>query len=200
MFISFEGGEGSGKSTQAKLLAEFLQAQGKEVVLTREPGGTETAEAIRSVLLSGKHINDPLTEMLLLSAARRDHVENLIKPALALGKVVISDRFFDSSIIYQSYVKGLDITVLHELIKISIGNFIPDMTFLIDIDVEIGLARIANTRGSQVNHYDNQALEFHQKIRSGFIDLAHQNPQRIMIIDGGQDIEEVSKSVNRVFL
>ncbi|MFI4983963.1 MAG: dTMP kinase [Rickettsiales bacterium] len=200
MFISFEGGEGSGKSTQAKMLAEFFRAQGKDVILTREPGGTEIAEEIRTVILSKAQINDPLTEMLLLSAARRDHVENLIKPALALGKVVISDRFVDSSVVYQSYVKELDIVVLNKLINISIGDFAPDITFLIDVAVEIGLARIASNRRQDTNHYDNQNLEFHQKVREGFLDLAHKNIERMMIIDGGQDIEEVSKSVRRVFL
>lgn len=200
MFVSFEGGEGSGKSTQAKLLAEFLKAQGKEIVLTREPGGTELAEEIRALLLLKKQINDPLTELLLLSAARRDHVENLIKPALAEGKVVITDRFFDSSMVYQSYVKGLDPEILNKLIQISIGQFAPDVTFLIDIDVEVGLSRIANTRALEMNHYDNQALEFHQKVRQGFLDLAHKNPERIIIIDGSMDIEEVRKSVSKIFL
>jgi len=195
MFITFEGGEGSGKSTQAKKLYAKLQEMGRKVILTREPGGTPLAENLREILLSKNSISDPLTELLIISAARRDHVETKIKPAISEGITVISDRFFDSSIAYQSFVKGLPIGALKEVIKISIGDFEPNLTFVIDIDPEIANERIKNFRASEQNHYDHMGLEFHKKIRNAFLEIAKMYPKRIIVINGNNSEEAIHQEV-----
>lgn len=193
-FISFEGCEGSGKSTQAKLLAEHLEKLGYKVVLTREPGGTELAEQIRKVILSGNKIEDTLTEFLLISAARRDHVENKIKPALADGSFVICDRFFDSSLAYQGYARGLDLELMKSIKTLSIDGFEPDLTFLIDIEPVVALERIQKFRIDN-NHYDAMGIKFHNKVRNGFLEIAEQNPNRFLIIDGNKPQEEVFEMI-----
>ncbi len=193
-FISFEGCEGSGKSTQAKLLAEHLEKLGYKVVLTREPGGTELAEQIRKVILSGNKIEDTLTEFLLISAARRDHVENKIKPALANGSFVICDRFFDSSLAYQGYARGLDLELMRSIKTLSIDGFEPDLTFLIDIEPAVALERIQKFR-SDNNHYDAMGIKFHNNVRNGFLEIAEQNPNRFLIIDGNKPQEEVFEMI-----
>ena len=194
MFITFEGGEGSGKSTQAKILADYLSKNGKEVVLTREPGGTELAEQIRNLLLGNKEINDPMTELLLLTAARRNHIQNLILPALNSGKIVISDRFLDSTLVYQGYVKKLELDKIHSISKIALNDFTPDMTFLIDIDPLIGKERISKNR-SETNHYDQKNIEFHTRIRQAYLEIAKQNSFRIRVIDGSEPIDKVSDKI-----
>ena len=193
-FITFEGGEGSGKSTQSKILAEYLKSQGHEVVITREPGGTKNAEEIRKLLINGA-VNkwDGMTEVLLNFAARNEHIKNLIKPALDAGKWVISDRFFDSTIVYQGYGQGQDISKIHELIKLVVGDIIPDLTILMDYDPEKGVAR-AQSRGDH-NRYEKMGLDFHQKIRNGFLEIAKHNPQRIKVINSDQSIESISQQI-----
>lgn len=194
MFITFEGGEGSGKSTQAKLLAEYLRNSGKEVILTREPGGTELAEQIRELLLGHKEINDPMTELLLLTAARKNHIQNLIIPAIKEGKIVISDRFLDSTMVYQGYVKKLELDKIIRISEIAFDGFTPDITFLIDIDPIIGQDRIAKNR-SETNHYDKKNFEFHQSIRKAYLEIASKNQERVKLIDGSMSLEEVKERI-----
>ena len=190
-FITFEGGEGSGKSTQVKMLAEYFKNQGREVVVTREPGGTVGAEKIREILLSHKYL--PIEEVLLNFAARIDHVENLIKPALERGAVVLCDRFFDSTYVYQGYAKGLDLKFIDKIRELTLGDFAPDVTFLLDIDPVEGLKR-AKSRGGN-NHYDEMELEFHQKIRTGFLEVAKNNPARVVVVDAKRDEKQVHTSI-----
>ena len=192
MFITFEGGEGSGKSTQVKLLAEHFKKQGRKVILTREPGGTETAEKIRQMLLTDAKLT-PLEQCLLNFAARLDHVENLIKPALEKGSVVISDRFFDSTYAYQGAGQGLAISKIKAIHKAAIGNFKPDITFILDIDPKKGIAR-AKARG-KTNHYDNAKLEFHNKIRAAFLGIATKNKRRCKVIDASGEAEAVFAAI-----
>ncbi len=194
IFISFEGCEGSGKSTQSKLLASYLEKLGKSTVLTREPGGTDLAEEIRKVLLGGKKIEDTLTEFVLISAARRDHVEHKIKPELGNGQFVVCDRFFDSSLAYQGYARGLDLKIMHEIKNLTIGEFAPDKTFLIDIDPEVAIERIKSARMGN-NHYDAMGIEFHKKVRNGFLEIAKQNPNRIVVINGNRSQKEVFEEI-----
>jgi dTMP kinase len=193
-FITFEGCEGSGKSTQAKLLKEHLEKLSHKVILTREPGGTELAEEIRKVILSGNKIEDTLTEFLLISAARRDHVLNKIKPALADGNFVICDRFFDSSLAYQGFARGLDLELMQSVKNLTIDGFQPDITFLIDIEPSLALERIQKFR-SDNNHYDAMGINFHNSVRNGFLELAEQNPNRICVVDGNKSQEEVFETI-----
>lgn len=193
-FITFEGVEGCGKSTQSKLLRDYLQEKNNEVILTREPGGTKVAEEIREILVNGD-VNklDGVTEILLNFAARKDHVERLIKPALKENKIVISDRFFDSTFAYQGYGYQEDLDIIENIKKSSIGNFASDITFLIDIDVEETLKRVANR--SDNNRYEDMDLEFHKKVRNGFLEIAQNNKERFKIIDGRKSIEEIQKEI-----
>jgi dTMP kinase len=199
MFISFEGIEGSGKSTQVKKLHEFFQNKKIDVILTREPGGTKAGEKIREILID-ENIEklDPKTELLLNFAARLEHVEKLIKPALKANKTVICDRFFDSTFAYQGYAFGVDFSQIEKVKEMAIGNFTPDITFLIDAPVDFTFDRI-KTRADN-NRYEKLGLEFHQKVRMGFLELAKKNP-RIKIIDGTKTIDEVfSQIINQIKL
>jgi len=197
-FITFEGCEGSGKSTQAKLLESYFSKHNIFSLLTREPGGTALAEKLRSVLLSGDKITDPLTEFLILSAARRDHVENKIKPALKNNINVICDRFIDSSLAYQGYGKGLSLKKMEDIFDITIDDFTPDITFLIDIDPARALERIFKNRANEQNHYDKMDLAFHSKIRYGFLELANRNQSRIHVLDGSKEPEIIHEEILRI--
>ncbi|MBL6664923.1 MAG: dTMP kinase [Rickettsiales bacterium] len=185
-FITFEGIEGCGKSTQSKKLHQYFLNENKDVVLTREPGGTKEAETIREILIH-QDLDDK-TEVLLNFAARNEHVTKLIKPALDKGQIVISDRFFDSTYAYQGYAMSVDLDLIDNIKEQTINNFVPDITFLIDVDVTLAFERISNR--SDNNKYENFAIDFHQKVRDGFLDLASQN-DRIKIIDGSKNEEEV---------
>lgn len=198
-FITFEGGEGAGKTTQIKLLAEKLRDNGKEVITTREPGGVPEAEKIRALLVESDGGNwDPLSECLLFFTARRMHVETLIKPALKQGKTVISDRFTDSTIAYQGYGHSFDLDLIERTKQLSIGNFKPDITFLLDLPVEVGLNR-SKIRLADINsnedRFENLNIEFHQNLRDGFLKLAQNEPDRFRIIDANSSIEEISKNI-----
>jgi dTMP kinase len=190
-FISFEGIEGSGKSTQAKLLHEFLLKKKYESYLTREPGGTEVAEKIREILIKEKM--DGVCELLLNFAARRDHVEKLIKPKISAGNFVISDRFFDSTFAYQGFAFGVDVNIIEKIKQLTISGFSPDITFFIDIDIEIMQKRVSARLGN--NKYENFPIEFHQKVREGFLFLHEKYPDRIVKIDGNQKKKEVFRSI-----
>jgi dTMP kinase len=193
MFISFEGIEGCGKSTQAKKLHEFFLSKKKDAILTREPGGSPAGEKIREILIDEKI--PPLaakTEIFLNFAARLEHVEKLIKPALQAEKIVISDRFFDSTYAYQGNAFGVDKKFIDEVRKMTIGDFAPDITFLIDMPVEAAFKRIEGRKGN--NRYEKLGLSFHQKVRDGFLNLAKKNP-RLKIIDGTKNPEEIFQQI-----
>lgn len=193
-FITFEGIEGCGKSTQSKLLFNFLQEKNIPAILTREPGGTKTAEEIRSILVNGDVDKlDGISETLLNFAARRDHITKLIKPALKEDKIIISDRFFDSTLAYQGYGHGEDLKIIKNIQQNSIGNFTPDITFLIDVDIEKTLERISQR--SDNNRYEEMDLQFHKRVQNGFLEIAKENPKRFKIIDGTKSIEEIHREI-----
>jgi dTMP kinase len=184
-FITFEGGEGAGKSSHAELLAQKLRALGIAVVLTREPGGSPGAEIIRHVLLSGAA--KPLgadAEAILFAAARADHVTSLIEPALAQGRWVICDRFIDSTRVYQGALGEVDLRLIRSLERVSIGALRPDLTFILDVPAETGLARVKSRRGAaDADRFERETLEFHQKLRAAYRDLAAREPHRCLLID-----------------
>ena len=183
-FITFEGGEGSGKSTQAKRLAERLKLRGHEVIQTREPGGSPGAEAIRHLLLSG--IAKPLgpeAETFMFAAARDDHVSTTIRPALERGAWVVCDRFIDSTRVYQGSLGNVDQRLIRALERLVVGETLPDLTFILDVPPEIGLSRVA-TRGSAVDRFEAEHLEYHRLLREAYRDLAEQEPERCVLIDG----------------
>jgi len=191
-FISFEGGEGSGKSTQVRLLADYLRAQGREVVVTREPGGEEGAEAIRSLLVTGDpHRWESVTETLLFLAARVQHVQRVIKPALARGAWVISDRFHDSTRVYQGVGRGLQREFYDRLHAQVLKAFVPDITFLLDIPVELGLTR-ALGRGGNETRFEQLDTAFHQRVREGFLELAAHESKRIKVINVDDSIDNIT--------
>ncbi|WP_017930568.1 dTMP kinase [Robiginitomaculum antarcticum] len=190
-FITFEGGEGAGKTTQAKRLCAALEAQGIETLLTREPGGTFGAEAIRELVLTG--IDDRwsgMTELLLMYAARVDHVEKLIEPALERGVWVVSDRFADSTLAYQGYARGVDIERIMSVHQAVMGDFGPDVTFLFDIDPVLALKRV-ETRGEQLSRFDKEALDFHKTIRDAFLSIAQSDPDRFVKLDAASSRDEI---------
>jgi len=181
--ITFEGGEGAGKSTQVALLAEALRARGVTVVTTREPGGSDGAEAIRALLVSGETGRwDGITEALLHFAARRDHLLRTVWPALQRGDWVISDRFADSTLAYQGYGHGLSAETIAILYRVAVGHFAPDLTLILDLPVEDGLSR-AGTRGGSEDRYERMGLGFHQRLRQGFLEIAAADPTRCAVID-----------------
>jgi len=190
MFITFEGGEGVGKSTQIALLTQYLQQQGKQVVSTREPGGTDIANKLRAIMLSEEELQDSLLEYTLMAAARRDHLMKVINPSLASGKWVLCDRFYDSSIVYQGLVKQLDLTLMQKIHDILSGGLLPDLTILIDLDPESAQLRIGSREGD-LTHYDKKNLDFHHKIRNGFLHLAEKHSNRIKTISAIGTKEEV---------
>ncbi|NOD82907.1 dTMP kinase [Ruegeria sp. HKCCD6119] len=197
LFLTFEGIDGSGKSTQARMLAEHLRAQGHEVVLTREPGGSAGAEEIRSLVLEG----DPdrwsaETEILLFTAARRDHLERTIEPALAAGKVVICDRFADSTRMYQGLSRGDLRNLVDQLHSLMIGRE-PDMTLLIDMDPETGLARAKGRQGTE-ERFEDFGPDLQKKMRAGFLALADEFPDRFHIVDGNRDMDSVAQDVTEI--
>jgi len=195
IFITFEGGEGSGKTTQIKLLEKHFQEKGRKCLVTREPGGSKGGDAIRQLLLTGAGDKwNPMTETLLFQAARVEHVETLIKPALARGEVVICDRFLDSTLVYQGIAKGLGVEFVNRLSELTIGSFVPDLTVLLDIDPQIGLSRAKNRAGDETR-FENMDISFHNKVREGFLFLARKDPQRYAIIDAVQPEKEVHAAV-----
>lgn len=195
-FITLEGGEGAGKTTQIALLAEAMQQKGLDVVVTREPGGSVGAEEIRALLVRGDQDRwDGMTEALLNFAARRDHLVKTVWPALAKGAWVISDRFADSTLAYQGYGHGLDLDVLYKVWDVAIDGFRPDLTFMLDLPVEVGVER-ALARGDDENRYEKMALNFHHRIKAGFLEIALKEAERCCIIDARRtkaDIHEDMK-------
>jgi dTMP kinase len=197
MFITFEGIEGCGKSTQIRLLKEQLIRSGKEVLLTREPGGSPIADQIRSVLLDAENrAMVPMAELLLYAAARAQHVEEIIRPALASDKVVLCDRFADATRAYQSFGRGIDRQIVEELNSLACGGIRPDLTVLLDCEVTVGLgrakSRIETTSGPREERFEQEALEFHQKVRNGYLALASSEPDRFVLVDASLDVDQVS--------
>lgn len=186
-FITFEGGEGSGKSTQIALLAAALRGRGHEVVVTREPGGSPMGERIRALLLDPDCAFDAVTQAFLFSAARRDHVVQLIGPALARGAVVISDRFADSTRAYQQAAGEVPDDLVEAITAAAVGMTIPDLTILLDLDPAIGMARAKSRRGDagRADQFEAATLAFHQRVRSGYLGLAEKAPGRFAVIDAG---------------
>lgn len=197
-FVSFEGGEGTGKSTQLHLLAEALRAGGNDVVTTREPGGSPGAEQIRRLLVEGEPGRwDGMTEALLHYAARRDHLRRTIHPALARGAWVLSDRFADSTLAYQGWGHGLDHALLERLDALAIDGFRPDLTLVLDLPVTEGLARAAG-RGGPEDRYERMDTAFHERLRQGFLDIAKREPARCAVIDATGDPAQVRRAVLEV--
>lgn len=203
IFITFEGGEGTGKSTQIGLLRQAFAEAALDLVATREPGGTDQAEKIRSLLVQrdgGEY--DPLTEALLLFAGRREHLVKKILPALEKGQWVVSDRFADSTRAMQGNGMGLEQEKIEAIYKVVAGDFAPDLTFILDIDPKVGLARsnkrlqaAADAAGKTEDRYERMSLQFHEKLRAGFLEIARKNPERCFVIDATQDPQEMHRQI-----
>src|ERR1700674_3295547 len=199
-FITFEGGEGTGKTPQAKTLAMRLKSFGLSVVVTREPGGSPGAEAIRHVLLSGaaKPLG-PYAEAILFAAARDDHVRQTIRPALEQGKWVVCDRFIDSTRIYQGALSNVDPRLIARLERITVGDTKPDLTLILDIPAKLGLERASQRRGTQAaDRFETETLDFHEKLRQAYLELAADEPDRCVVIDGSADAAVVADAISAV--
>lgn len=201
-FITFEGGEGSGKSTQAKLLADRLRAAGRDVLLTREPGGSAFAEQVRALILDpATASHSPLSEALLFYAARSDHLDATIRPALAAGRWVICDRFSDSTRVYQGVAGGLAFATLDRLEGIVVTPTSPDLTFILDLPAQAGLARAASRRSGSAqalalpDTYEKRDLAFHERLREGYAAIAQAEPQRCQLIDGAKSPGEIAGAI-----
>lgn len=200
MFITFEGPEGSGKSSQLPALADFLRQQGRTVTTTREPGGTEIGNQVRAVLMSLQNTAmNARTEALLFCAARAQLVEQVIRPALARGEIVLSDRYADSTLAYQGYGRGCDLARLRALLDFATAGLWPDLTILMDVPVEEGLRR-KRSCGGEWNRLDAWEVALHQRIRQGFLDLAAREPERWIIVDAGQAMEMVQLALRRAVM
>jgi dTMP kinase len=203
-FITFEGGDGTGKSTQIKLLERHLIAEGKSCLTTREPGGTPLGQLLRKILLeSGNHPISSSTELFLYLADRAQHVHEVIAPAIMQGRIVLSDRHTDSTVAYQGYGRGFDVQLLLSLNRIASQGLTPDITFLLDCPVQLGLSRTIHRRSGPLkaegaDRFENENLEFHEKVRQGFLDLARAEPGRFHIIDASQSEQEVFAAVREI--
>ncbi|WP_119678371.1 dTMP kinase [Indioceanicola profundi] len=194
-FITLEGGEGAGKSTQIRLLAEALRERGIEVLTTREPGGSPGAEAIRDLLVNGEPGRwQPLTEAMLVNAARHEHLTRTVLPSLSAGTWVVCDRFADSTLAYQGYGLGVHRDALVALHRLAVAETMPDLTLILDIDPEAGIARTASRRGGE-DRYERMGTEFHRRLRQGFLDIAAGEPDRCAVIDAAQPVETVQAAI-----
>lgn len=199
LFITLEGPEGSGKSSAMAIVYERLIHEGFQIIRTREPGGTPISEEIRNVLLDRKNTSmDLRTECLLFAASRRQHLVEKVWPALKEGKLVFCDRFLDSSLSYQGYARGLGIENVLNINLFATENTFPDLTLLFDLDPEIGLARISDNEKREVNRLDVEKLEFHKKVREGYLKLAAMYPERIIVIDAAKPLKEVAETTYRI--
>ena len=198
LFITFEGGEGTGKSTQVRRLADYFRAQGRAVVETREPGGTPAGEALRNLLVTGEVGRwSAEAEAMLNAAARSVHVRDVIAPALAQGDVVISDRFIDSTRAYQGFAGGCSFELIDNLEKAAIGDCRPDLTLILDLGAALGLARAKARRDGMEDRYERKGLAFHEKLRAGFLAIAKAEPKRCAVIDASLDIESVASAIQQ---
>jgi dTMP kinase len=204
-FISFEGGDGSGKSTQLRLLADYLSSQGRACLCTREPGGTNLGRMIRKVLLEVRDESiSSQTELFLYLADRAQHIQEVVQPALAGGKIVLCDRFTDSTLAYQGYGRGADLRLLREMNFMAGGGIIPDLTFLLDCPVDLALSRTARriqaqrSTESREDRFESEDVGFHERVRRGFKELARAEPERIRVLDASRSIQEVHEQIRAI--
>jgi len=199
LFLSFEGGEAAGKSVQAARLADTLATRGRDVVLTREPGGTPFAERIRDVLLHARDVDlAPEAQALLFSAARAQHTRDVIRPALAEGKIVVADRYFDSTLAYQGYGLGADLDGLRAMTRFAVGALVPQRTFLIDVPVAVTLARLGARSGTaRWDRFHGDDPAFSERVRDGYLRLAAAEPGRFVVVDGDRPEESVAADIRR---
>lgn len=198
MFITLEGPDGSGKTTQARLLAQWLQEQGHPVVLAREPGGTLIGERIREILHDPAHTGMfPWAEVFLYCAARAQLVAAVIRPAIAVGQTVLCDRYADSTLAYQGYGRGLDLEALEQVLHLATGGLVPDLTFCLDISPEEGLAR-RRSGGGEWNRLDQETVDFHRRVRAGYLELAGREPRRWVVVDAARPIETVQADLRAI--
>ena len=191
IFITMEGPDGSGKSTQIALLKEYLESEGYDVLITREPGGTTISEAIRGIILNKDYSEmSPVTEMLLYASARAQLIAEVIGPVLDKGGAVISDRFVDSSLVYQGMARGLGVDAVYEVNKQAIGKYMPDVTFMLDLPAEVGISRKKDQK--ELDRMEMESLDFHRKVAEGYRKLADKFPERIETIDATLPIENIS--------
>ncbi len=195
MFITFEGADGCGKTTQMKLLAEYLEKKGIDVVLTREPGAKGLGEKVREILLNYEGPVSDRCESFLFLADRAQNIDIIVNPAVEEGKIVLCDRHIDSTVAYQGYGRGLDIERINMLNNIATNGRKPDLTFVFDIDVETSMARV----GKEKDRMESAGIDFHNRVRQGYLELAKQEPQRIKVIDAAKSIEEIHAEVIKIF-
>ncbi|KJD45681.1 dTMP kinase [Paenibacillus terrae] len=194
IFITLEGGDGSGKTTMIQRLAKFMEEEGYPVVTTREPGGIEISEKIRSIILDPTHTSmDARTEALLYAAARRQHLVEKVKPAIEKGAIVLCDRFVDSSLVYQGFARGIGMEEVASINRFAVDDWEPDATFYLDIEPELGLARIHASRGEGMDRLDMESISFHHKVREAYLELARKFPERITIVDASPATEQVEQ-------
>ena len=199
LFITLEGPEGSGKSTVIKLIEEYLKDKNIEFISTREPGGIEISEQIREIILNKNNTAmDSRTEALLYAAARRQHLVERVIPALEENKVVICDRFVDSSLAYQGYARGIGMDQVMEINRFAIDKYMPDLTIYLDIDPRLGLERISKNKDREVNRLDLEKLDFHKRVREGYMILLKENSDRIKLIDASRGILEVFEDIKKL--
>jgi dTMP kinase len=202
-FVSFEGGDGTGKSTQIRALEKFLIERGRSCLLTREPGGTALGKLIRQVVLEvSDHEIAPATEIFLYLADRAQHVSEVIRPALAAGNIVLCDRFTDSTLAYQGYGRGIDLKLLGQFNDVADGGVRPDLTFLLDCPVAVGLGRTSHRKSAAgqagQDRFERESVEFHEKIRAGFLAMARAEPSRFRVIDSSRPRQEVAREIQQI--
>lgn len=197
IFITFEGPEGGGKSLQVEKIREYLKQEGYDVLVVREPGQTEIGEEIRQVLLNPKNKKmDSRTEILLFEASRAQLVKEMINPALATGKIVLADRFYDSTTAYQGYGRGMNLNDIKWLNQFATGGLIPDLTILLDVPPEVGIAR--RKKSKKKDRLDMEGIEFHQRVRKGYLKMAEKEPKRWRIVDANRPIEEIFEEIKKI--
>jgi len=196
-FVTFEGTEGVGKSSQVAAVRAYLERRGFDVVVVREPGGTEVGDRIRDLLLEPCHEPlEPVAELLLFSASRNQLVETVIRPALAAGRVVLCDRFTDSTLAYQGFGRSVSLDLIRELNRIATGGLEPDLTLVLDLSPEQGLERVKHRYGADpVDRFETEALAFHRRVRQGFLQLAREEPERVKVVVADRSLEEVTTAV-----
>jgi dTMP kinase len=199
LFVTFEGPEGSGKTTQLHMLASYLRERGEHVLTTREPGGTRIGDRVRAILLDDRHREMlPTTEFLLFSAARAQHVGQVIRPHLEQGGIVLCDRYADSSLAYQGYGYGRDVELLRAITHYATGGLVPHLTLFIDLPVEVGLQRKARGSGDSWNRLEQMGIEYHERVRRGYLAMAAEEPERWVVLDGTHDLRQIQAEIRRL--
>lgn len=199
--VTFEGGEGCGKSTQIKKLSQFLEQEKIPFIVSREPGGTEVGEKIRDILLNMKAEMSSTVEFLLFSASRADHIEKVVKPALESGKIVLLDRFYDSSFVYQGYAGDLNLKDIQNVTELAVKDVKPNLTFLLDLDYEVGMLRKSkDDKLRNLDRIEQKGESYHKKVRNGYLKLAEQNPDRIVVVDASKTPDEIFEEIKNKFL